>query len=190
MNTKFLFLATALICIMLLSCSEDNNEPYGPEFEVDGIELSLNHDYYYQNRGDTISANQFVINLKLMSDNKYAQDYGINPKISSEVVDIKIFVLGEGMHIDIAKNTDVSQFFLVDESEHYYNNDLYQTIAQYSKAGALKSSGASLYFTNQIELAPKSEALITDTISLSFRLDLTLKNNKTFSDQLHVTLIP
>ncbi|WP_461632251.1 hypothetical protein [Labilibaculum euxinus] len=190
MKIRNLLVNITLLYGLSVSCSDGDNEPYGPEYEVDGVELSLRNDYYYRDKGDTISADKFVIMMKLKSDNEYAQDYGLNPQMVSEITDIKVSVLSDGLYAGIAKNDDVSRFFLMDDGEHYYTEDLYQTIAQYVEAGVTKSSEPYLYFTNQTELAPKAVALISDTITLAFKVDLTLKNNKTFNDQLRVTLIP
>lgn len=190
MKCKRFLIMLILLYGICISCSDDSNEVYGPEYEVDGIELSLSNDYYYNYNSDTISADKFVIKLKLKSDNEYAQDYGLNPKLETEITALKVSVLTDGLYAGIAKNDDVSRFFLMDNGDNYYSEDLYQTIEQYIDAGVTKSSEPYLYFTNQTELVPKSEALITDTITLVFKLDLTLKNSKTFSDELRVTLIP
>lgn len=187
---KSVIFTTALFFTINVSCSKDSDEPYGPEYEVNGVELSLYNDYSSNYKGDTISADRLIINMKLKSDNKYAQDYGLNPKLKSEISALKVSVLSDGLYTGISKNDDVSRFFLMDNGNNNYSEDLYQTIEQYIETGVTKSSEPHLYFTNQTELAPKAEALITDTITLDFKVDLTLNNSKTFSDQFRVTLIP
>lgn len=184
MNTKFLFLAITVLCVIFTSCSKGDSEPYGAEYEIDGIELTTNS--YYGN--DTLSASQFVLNLNLKSDNEYAQDYGLQPRSTSKISDIKVFVLDEGLHSSISENDEVTQLFLMKKANTY--DALYQTVNQYIEKGELESSQLALFFTNQLELKPRSEQLISDTISLNFRLELSLENSEVFSDQIKVTLIP
>lgn len=183
MDLKYLFVPLALFLAIAASCSDDRSETYGPEYEIDGIELShRNYD------GDTISANSLRLLLDLKSDNNYAQEYGINPKLISQIASIKLFVLDDGLHPTILKNNEVSQLFLMEESNSY--NSLYQTISDFVEKGKLNSLNQTLYFTNQLDLSPRSEKLITDTISLGFKIELELENKEVFTDEINLTLIP
>lgn len=181
-----------LLCMLLASCNKDNT-PYGSEYEINGIELKTN-----DSSKDTISASQFVIKMLLKSDNKYAEEYGLEPRLKSKISDIKVEVLSDGLHPSIAKNDDVSRFFVIDDQVYYdendyynyYKNGLYITIPEYVSRGVIKSLKPVLYFTNQTRLAPKADVLITDTLALAFKVELKLENNRIFSDQISTVLIP
>lgn len=182
------WLIIAVLFCWLCSC-ESNKEPYGPEYGVDGIALSVSTGY--SDKDEAIPANQFILKVKLLSDNKYAQDFGIHSRMISKIADLKISIRNAGMHPDIPENSDVSRYFLIDDDyASYFVDDLYQTIPQYIEAGHLNSSQLYLYFTNQTDLAPNSEVLVSDISQHTFKLDLTLENGKIFSDQIKVSLKP
>ncbi|RUT78740.1 hypothetical protein [Ancylomarina longa] len=183
MKITNLLLAAIFLSALLPSCSKDKDQTYGPEYEINDIEL--NADYLDR---DTIPAKLFAMQLVLKSDNKYAAEYGLNPLLKSKIAAIKVTVLTDGMHPAIAKDNDVSRFFLIDDWGYHHN--LYQTIPQYIEQGEIKSLSPVLYFTDQMALAPNSETIITDTIALAFRVELKLKNNQVFSDQDSIVLIP
>ncbi|MFV0505422.1 MAG: hypothetical protein ACK5L5_01740 [Bacteroidales bacterium] len=183
---KFLFLF-ALAALVLQGCSQDHDAsiPYGPEYDVDGFELSVREDY---NRVDTVQADKLQLLVRLTSENQYAQEYGINPKPSSHIAGLKVSLLNT-QDFPNWKSPDLSPYFLVDDKRSY--EGLYETIDSYLKKPTTERTGTPvLVFTNQSKLHPKHEILINDTTLVRIGVEITLSNNKVFNEQIKTVLLP
>lgn len=183
---KHLLKNSLLMAIGFLSfaCSKDSNEPYGPDYEITDIKADVFDEAYYN---DTIPADVFKVRLSLMSDNEYAQKYGLNPKLKTRITDL-VINLDNYEELSSFTDKDVSKYFLVEDG--YSSNNLYETIVQYTHKKELNSLSPGLVFTNQVSLSPNADKLITDTVAIELSIMFTLDTKKTFSKQIKTVLKP
>jgi hypothetical protein len=183
-------LMTAVIFLLFgtQSCNNDD-ETYGPELEITGCHFtnySANYDYLYS---DTIPANSYQIALSLQSDNEYALEYGINPKVKNTIESINIETL-DGLNGYALPGTQVNRFFLVEDETEWQNG--YRTIDDFVANDGMFSNLTSgrLIFTNQNQLTRPYENIVAegDTISCRFRLTILFNNQLTEQQTLNVTL--
>ncbi len=169
---------------LAFACSDENEEPYGPDYEITGIKLEVCDQEYYN---DTIPADVFKMELTLMSDNDYALQYGLSPKLTSRITDLTVS-LDNLEAVTSIEDSDVSDLFVVEDG--WRHNYLYETIEQYTAKEQLVSLTPLLVFTNQSDLVPKPDKLITDTVAVEFSVKLMLANNKFYTSQVKTVLIP
>ncbi len=169
---------------LVFSCSNNDDDPYGPDYEINGIKLSVENQEFFK---DTIPADVFKIQLSLLSDNDYAHQYGINPRLKNDVTDLQIILEN---HVDLPEflNEDLSKYFVVEDGYQY--DALYETVDQYVAKKQIVSLHPCLVFTNQSSLSAKANKLISDTVRVELRVKLSLDNKASFSSQLKTVLIP
>ncbi|MFV0590684.1 MAG: hypothetical protein ACK5M7_04815 [Draconibacterium sp.] len=184
MKRELIIIVLLSLGILLFACSEDDNVPYGPDYEIAGIKLDVDNSEYYR---DTIPADVFKLKLTMLSDNDYAHQYGLNPNLTSKITDVQI-MLGNHEGFPGIDSAEVNKYFVVDDGGSY--DSLYETIEQYTSKEKIKSLTPYLLFTNQTSLAAKAGKLVTDTVAVQLKVQLTLDNKKTFSKQVSTVLIP
>ncbi len=171
--------------LFMFACSNDA-EPYvyGPDYEIKEVKLEVYNGNYWK---DTIPADVFKLQLLFLSDNNYAHDYGINPKLKSNITDLQV-IMENYEDIDLLTHSNVSDYFLVNDDVNY--DSLYETIEQYTQKKQLTSLRPRLLFTNQTTLSAGSTKLIQDTVAADLKVIVTLENESTFTNQIKVILIP
>ncbi len=172
------------IGVITFACSQEDNKPYGPDYEIKDIKLEVEGGEFYN---DTIPADEFKLTLTLLSDNDYAQHYGLSPTLKSKISNIQV-LLENYKDLPLMTSSDISSYFLVEDGYTY--NRLYETIEQYTQKEQIRSLRPFLIFTNQASLSAKAPKLITSTTEVQIKVMLTLDGNKTISKQIKTVLKP
>ncbi len=188
MQASFKPVLWGILCLIsFVSCSDDDDYALGPEYEINDFEVSVYESDYYN---DTIPADIFKLKLTYLSDNDYAFDYGLSPQLVSEITDLKVELTEGNIAEEIQSPMDVSDYFLVRDSEYSYSTGLYQTIEQYITNQDINTLTPYLIFTNQTSLSASAGELITDTVSVTIKISLTLDDTSTISKQLSTVIRP
>jgi hypothetical protein len=172
------------ISLLIFACTKDENEPYGPNYEITGIKLEISNKERYN---DTIPANVFKVKIILMSDNDYAQQYGLNPRLKSKITNLQVS-LDNYDELPLVTGSNAAPYFVIEDGNSY--DSLYETIEQYVGKEQIVSLAPRLVFTNQTILGPKADKLVTDTVSIELSVKLTLDNNVSYSTQVKTVLKP
>ncbi|MHA7109015.1 hypothetical protein ACRTDU_02740 [Sunxiuqinia elliptica] len=172
------------ICWLAFACSDEEVEPYGPDYKIDDFKLEVYNSAYLN---DTIPADRFQLKLTLLSDNEYAQRYGLDPKLESKITGLQIN-LENPLVIESFSSENLNPYFLVEDANRY--NSLYETIEEYITKEEIKSLTPHLVFTNLSTISGKSNKLISDTVSVEISVTLTLEDGESFSHSVKTVLIP
>ena len=172
----------------VFACSNDNHEPYGPEYEINDMKVEVYDNRYFR---DTVPADEYKLYITYLTDNEYAQRYGINPTLKGNVSNLSIY-LENHKDFENVHSSNVNEWFVVDDGTNWYT-DLYETIDDYNQKDQLRSLTPRLIFTNQESLSPRATTLITDTTTVELKVSLLLLNNAktdTINQHIKTVLIP
>ncbi len=177
---------TLFSATLFFACQDDKDSIYGPIYDIDGLQLKIVNNHYYS-KEDSVNADEFKIEMILLSDNEYAQMYGINPRTYNNITELTIILENTNDFPELTDN-DVSKFFVIDDNISDY--EIYESIEEYTSKKEIRSLTPRLIFTNKTSIKPGGKYLITKNTKVVLSVKITLDNKKTYTDKIGTVLLP